>query len=231
MAEGPPPRRQFRQAKREEKAMRSIIEQREWLDGLEIGPLDPSGIEEVVGVLSRGMLDNPVHVAAFGDDPEIRQQKLGTLMSAAFRLRDLSHTIVARDEEGSIVGVCGMMTPGGCRPNLGQQVLLLPTLLRLGPRSAGRVMRWLGAWEKRDPGERHWHLGPLAVDAHLQGMGVGGRLMQVFCAQMDAARGDAYLETDKEFNVRFYERFGFDVIGEENVLGVQNYFMRRSGAR
>jgi uncharacterized protein (UPF0128 family) len=48
---------------------------------------------------------------------------------------------------------------------------------------------------------------------------------------MDAARGDAYLETDKEFNVRFYERFGFDLIGEENVLGVQNYFMCRSGAR
>ena len=55
--------------------------------------------------------------------------------------------------------------------------------------------------------------------------------MQVFCAQMDAARDDAYLETDKPINVRFYERFGFDVIGEENVLGVQNYFMRRSGAR
>jgi ribosomal protein S18 acetylase RimI-like enzyme len=48
---------------------------------------------------------------------------------------------------------------------------------------------------------------------------------------MDAARDDAYLETDKEINVRFYERFGFRVIGEESVLGVNNYFMRRTGTR
>jgi len=211
--------------------MRSVTEQREWLDGLEIGPLDPSGVEEVLDVLSRGMRDNPMHVVTFGDDPGIRQQRLRTLMSAAFDVRDLSHTIVARDEEGAIVGVCGMMPPGGCRPDLRQQLLLLPTLFRIGPHSAVRVTRWLGAWGKCDPHKRHWHLGPLAVDAHLQGMGVGGRLMQVFCAQMDAARDDAYLETDKEVNVRFYERFGFRVIGEENVLGVNNYFMHRTGTR
>jgi ribosomal protein S18 acetylase RimI-like enzyme len=211
--------------------MRSITGQRGWLDGLEVGPLAPSDVEEAAGVLSRGMRDNPMHVAAFGDDPGIRQTRLRTLMSAAFRVRDLSHAIVARDEDGATVGVCGMMPPGGCRPDFGQQLSLLPTLLRLGPRTAGRVSRWLGAWGKRDPETRHWHLGPLAVDKHLQGMGVGGRLMQVFCAQMDAARDDAYLETDKEINVRFYERFGFEVIGEENVLGVNNYFMYRRATR
>ncbi len=52
-------------------------------------------------------------------------------------------------------------------------------------------------------------------------------MMQVFCAQMDAAREDAYLETDKPENVRFYERFGFEVVGEQEVLGVTNYFMLR----
>jgi len=211
--------------------MHSITEQNAWLDGLEIGPLDPSDIEEVVGVLSRGMLDNPVHVAAFGEDPEIRHQRLRILMSAAFRARDLSHAFVARDEEGAVVGVCGMMSPGGCRPDLKQQLSLMPTLLRLGPRPAARVMSWLGVWGEHDPEERHWHLGPLAVDAHLQGMGVGGRLMQVFCAQTDAARDDAYLETDKAINVGFYERFGFRVVGEADVLGVKNYFMHRKGAR
>jgi ribosomal protein S18 acetylase RimI-like enzyme len=119
------------------------------------------------------------------------------------------------------------MPPGECRPGFGGQLRMLPALLRCGPRSAGRTISWLGAWSKRDPGERHWHLGPLAVDAHLQGRGVGSRLMQIFCAQMDAARDDAYLETDKPENVRFYERFGFGVIGEEEMLGVRNWFMFR----
>jgi ribosomal protein S18 acetylase RimI-like enzyme len=89
------------------------------------------------------------------------------------------------------------------------------------------MMCWLGLWTRRDPEERHWHIGPLAVDSHLQGMGVGSLLMQVFCAQMDAAREDAYLETDKEINVRFYERFGFEVVGEQEVLDVTNWFMLR----
>jgi ribosomal protein S18 acetylase RimI-like enzyme len=178
------------------------------------------------------MRDNPMHVTVFGDDPEIRQQKLHGLMSDAFTLRDFSHTLVARAEGGVVVGVCGMMPPGGCRPGFLQQLRFLPTLVRIGPRSAGRAARWLGAWGKRDPEGRHWHLGPLAIDAHLQGRGVGGRLMQIFCAQMDAARDDAYLETDKEINVRFYERYGFRVIGEKEVLGVENWFMiRRSEKR
>jgi hypothetical protein len=40
----------------------------------------------------------------------------------------------------------------------------------------------------------------------------------------DAAGGVAYLETDKAINVGFYERFGFAVIGEQEVLGVPNCF-------
>ena len=43
----------------------------------------------------------------------------------------------------------------------------------------------------------------------------------------DAAGEVAYLETDKEINARFYERFGFEVVGEEQVLGVRNWFMTR----
>ena len=209
--------------------MQKITHQREWLDGLEIGALDPSSNKEVLGVLARGMRDNPLHVAAFGNDPEIRQKTFYRLMSGAITSRDFSHTLVARSEDGAIVGVCGMMPPGECQPDLRGQLLFMPTLVRIGVRSSGRVMRWMGTWGKHDPQGRHWHVGPLAVDAHLQGRGVGGRLMQVFCAQMDAAGDDAYLETDKEINVRFYERFGFEVVDEEEVLGVTNWFMHRTG--
>jgi hypothetical protein len=40
-------------------------------------------------------------------------------------------------------------------------------------------------------------------------------------------RETGYLETDKRDNVGFYERFGFEVIGDERVGGVPNRFMRR----
>jgi ribosomal protein S18 acetylase RimI-like enzyme len=135
--------------------------------------------------------------------------------------------LVARGTDGEIAGVCNTMPPGECLPSPSRQLRMLPALLSNGPHTAGRTMCWLGLWTRRDPKERHWHLGPLAVDARLQGMGVGSLLMQVFCAQMDAAREEAYLESDKEINVRFYERFGFEVVDEQEVLGVTNWFMLR----
>ncbi len=55
--------------------------------------------------------------------------------------------------------------------------------------------------------------------------------MRVFCAKMDAAGETAYLETDKDINVRFYEKFGFEVVGEEDVISVPNWFMIRHPAQ
>ena len=52
-------------------------------------------------------------------------------------------------------------------------------------------------------------------------------LMQAFCEKMDEAAEDSYLETDKPINVRFYEKFGFEVTGEDEVLGVRNWYMYR----
>ena len=201
------------------------------VEGLDIGTVDVSEMGTVVALIARGMRDNPLHIAAFGNDPERRRRALQRFQGgAAAVLGWHKHMLVARRADGTIVGVCGMNSPGNCLPGFGQQLRLLPTLLRNGPRATGRTMRWLGAWVQHDPEARHWHLGPVAVDAHLQGTGIGSQLMRVFCAQMDAAGEDAYLETDKSINVGFYKRFGFEVIGEQEVLGVPNWFMLRRTA-
>lgn len=195
---------------------------------LEIGPVNAHEIDAVVAVFSRGMRDNPIHIAVYGPDPEVRRQKIERSFGSAARVLRLDqHMLVARNGDGAIVGACGMMPPGGCRPNLQQQLRLLPLILGSGLSTALRTMRWLGAWTKADPDEPHWHVGPLAVDASLQGQGIGSRLMEVFCARMDEAGEDAYLETDKSINVTFYQRFGFEVVREQEVLGMPNWYMLR----
>ncbi len=45
---------------------------------------------------------------------------------------------------------------------------------------------------------------------------------------MDSAHAVAYLETDKPENVTFYQKFGFETVGEAEVLGTRNWFMRRA---
>jgi ribosomal protein S18 acetylase RimI-like enzyme len=199
-----------------------------YLAGIEVGDLQAGEVEEMLGVVVRGMQDNPSTIAAFGEDPTRRSLSMSRVFGAMAKDENrLGNMMVARDSEGIIVGVCGAMPPGKCQPTAAQTMQVVPSLLLLGPRTAGRTMRWLGAWARQDPAERHWHLGPVAVDAHLQGMGIGSMLMSVFCARMDAAGEAAYLETDKKINVSFYERFGFETTAEESVLGTPNWFMTR----
>jgi ribosomal protein S18 acetylase RimI-like enzyme len=196
------------------------------LGSIEVRDLRPEEVPEAVGVLARGMRDNPLHVAAYGDDPDRRLRRHARLMRALFRSFPAQEPICAV-RNGTLVGVTGVAPVGACQPTAMQRLRLLPSVVALGPRSAGKVGKWVSTWAKRDPDEAHVHLGPLAVDAHLQGQGIGSLIMQEHCRRLDGRREVGYLETDKPENVRFYRRFGFEVVGEESVIGVPNWFMRR----
>lgn len=80
---------------------------------------------------------------------------------------------------------------------------------------------------RHDPRERHQHVELVVVEAGLQGMGIGSRMMEELCREMDALPDMAHLETDTEADVRFYERYGFEVTGEARVLGARNWYMQR----
>jgi GNAT superfamily N-acetyltransferase len=147
-------------------------------------------------------------------------------MQALFDVSTTQQPIVAL-LEGDVVGVTGVAPPGSCRPTPAQRLRLLPRILALGPRTAGRVLAWTSRWGRHDPEEPHYHLGPLAVDAHRQRQGIGSLIMREHCRRLDASGDVGYLETDRIENVTFYERFGYEVIAEDLVLGVPNWFMRR----
>ncbi len=46
--------------------------------------------------------------------------------------------------------------------------------------------------------------------------------MSEHCTRMDRLDATSYLETDQTTNVRFYQRFGYQVVGQEPVLGDHN---------
>jgi len=186
----------------------------------------PEEMSAAVAVLARGMRDNPLHIAAFGPDPERRRQLLERQFGALFRVMSQQTPICAVDGE-TIVGVTGIAPSATCSPTVAQRLRLLPTVVGTGPRVAGRVATWLGAWAKRDLDEPHSHLGPLAVDAHLQRRGIGGHIMREYERRLDDPGVVGYLETDKDVNVSFYEHHGFVVVREQDVIGVPNWFMRR----
>src|SRR3990172_12882505 len=181
------------------------------------------------GVLGRGFRDNPNTVAVVGDDPLRRMRGVERVLGAYVRL--MNHPPLAARRGDWIVGVCAMAPPGTCHPPLLRQLRAAPAMLRSGPIAMSRYLRMLSAWEKQDPTDRHWHLGPVAVEPGLQGMSIGSQMLDRFCARMDGEGEVAYLETDKPENVRFYEKFSFATIAEADVLGIPNSFMRPEPAR
>jgi GNAT superfamily N-acetyltransferase len=172
------------------------------------------------------MRDNPNLVAVFGDDDALRVVRLDGFFETVISIAGWE-ALVARDGGGTIVGVMAMARPGECRLSSLHKIQALSDSYAHDPETAAPILQWLEAWRERDPEERHWHLGPFAIEAHLQRKGIGSELLRVLCAQMDAGRENAYLETDMRQNVRFCEQFGFEVIDEHTVLDGTNWFMMR----
>ena len=116
------------------------------LDGLEIGASDAFEMNAVVGVIARGMRDNPTHVAALGEDPGRREKRVRRIFSRVLPV--MGHSLIlARHPDGTILGVLGMAAPGRCQANGKQRMQLTLGLLPLGPRALSRSLRWVSTWE------------------------------------------------------------------------------------
>jgi ribosomal protein S18 acetylase RimI-like enzyme len=72
----------------------------------------------------------------------------------------------------------------------------------------------LGQMDTAHPAYPHWYLPWFAVDAALQGKGLGNQLMKPCLQVVDASHLPAYLETPNPRTISFYQRHGFEVTGK-----------------
>jgi hypothetical protein len=168
-------------------------------------------------ILGRAMRDNPVNVRAFAiADAERRRQALERFFRPVLLGLYQRGLIYGAYRDNALVGICGIARPGFCQPTPLEKLRVLPAVVFGNPLgTALRVLNWTEAWAHRDPAGPHWHL--------------GRTLLTAFCVHMDSYGAVAYLETDRRANVPFYQKFGFTVVAEADVLGVTNWFMSRPG--
>lgn len=197
---------------------------------LDIRKLRSTELKGGARLLCRGMRDNPNNVQAFGPDPGHRERALARMFWPVLQRAHAKGYVVGAFRGGELVGLYAMTAPGHCQLKVGEKLRMVPAIL-LGNSLATpmRVLRLVGEWSRRDPSEPHWHFGPFAVDAHLQRQGIGSVMLNAFCARVDEQTALVYLETDKSENVRFYQKFGFTVVAEAEVMGAPNWFMSRQG--
>jgi len=196
--------------------------------GFDIVPLRTRDLPAAAALLASGMRDNPLHLAVFGGDSGRRERRLVRLFGALLPLVHSKGLLLGVRVDGALAGVLGMMPPGACRPSWSEK---LRFAMRFAPdfqlRGTWRAWRWLRRWERSDPDEPHWHLGPLTVRTDHRRRGIARHLMMHACDLMDAQGQAAWLETDLAQNVDFYASLGFNVMHTEPVLGVSNWFMMR----
>jgi predicted N-acetyltransferase YhbS len=80
-----------------------------------------------------------------------------------------------------------------------------------------RATRWEELIAKHHPSEPHWYLQTLAVEPGSQRGGIGTALMQPGLDRADAEGMPVYLETQRQSNIPYYRRFGFELTDEVSL--------------
>ena len=187
--------------------------------------------EQAVGdILGLAFADQPNTLAVSRGDVALARRIAFDGMRVATLGRSHKNLWLAEDTEsegGRIVGALNAVAWPHCQMSTAEKLRTAPPMLLALGRAVPRGFRIMSAWGKRDPRERHWHIGPVGVHPDVQGRGIGSSLMASFLELVDDQRSPAYLETDRERNLAFYQRFGFVVVAEEDILGVRNWYMWR----
>jgi GNAT superfamily N-acetyltransferase len=196
-----------------------------------IAPLAESQLQPMVEVLARAFCSNPLNRAVTRSaDPERCLRSNRHSMRTLLPIARLHGQVLAASLDGKVAGGLVATPPGRFPlppPPLAGQ---LRYLICQGWRVARRWEAAFEALEALHPVEPHWYLGTLGVARSAQRRGVGAALLSHWLEAVDRDGLPAYLETDSETSIRFYERAGFSLKGETSVLGVPAWQMQRPPA-
>jgi ribosomal protein S18 acetylase RimI-like enzyme len=175
---------------------------------------DRGDTASATAMLTRAFDDDPVMQWVFPDQA-MRRSRMPRMFDATLRATswrvDGTEVVVA---DGQVQGCAIWLPPGRWLPPATQRLAMLPRMVWILRSRMGVANMTYAALARQHPHQPHWYLSGIGTDPDVQGTGVGSTLMRSGLATCDAARMPAYLESSKEGNVGFYERFGFTVTSE-----------------
>jgi ribosomal protein S18 acetylase RimI-like enzyme len=160
---------------------------------------------------------------AFSDDPPLvwvlrspatRERRIRQLFKTTLRTDALGNHVTATVDVATagdrIVGGAIWYPPGHWPTPAARQLAALPGFIWAFGRSLGRATALVRGVATVHPQRPHWYLAGIGVEPDWQGHGVGAALLRSRLRVCDAAHADAYLESSKVTNIRFYQHFGFE---------------------
>ena len=172
----------------------------------------PDDIGALGAVLGRAYVDDPVWSWVYPQpDRSSRIARMFRTLLAATRASGAT-VLTGEARRGAAIWQRSDDRSLGAVGNLRMGTSIIASGARV--RRSQAVMR---AIERRHPQEPHWYLAVLGTDPAHWGQGVGSALVRHVLDDPANGGEPAYLETETESNVPFYERHGFQVVGELDV--------------
>ena len=135
---------------------------------------------------------------------------------------------VLRRPDGEAVGAALWYPPGTKKHSFRESIFESLRFLPAGIPHLGKAARLQRLVVSHWPRKPHWYLSVLSVSPESQRRGYGGALLRPGLEAADAQGLGCWLETQRESNIPFYHRFGFDLAGELEVEpGIRLWLMWR----
>jgi ribosomal protein S18 acetylase RimI-like enzyme len=175
----------------------------------------PEDVETMSVALARAFGDDPIWEFILPDiEPEVRAERTLPFFRVESRAKVRTATAwTTADGMGSALWA----PPDGWKTRTIDVARMAFPLMR---HTRGRIFQALGVLqrvEREHPKESHWYLAVLGTDPDHQGKGIGAAVLDPVLERCDAEGLPAFLESSKESNIPYYERFGFRVMQELKV--------------
>jgi GNAT superfamily N-acetyltransferase len=177
----------------------------------------PEDVPIVARSLARAFRDDPVFTWLIPDvdDDERARRSVGFFtLETKFRVKDATAWC-----SGERSGAALWAAPNQWRTPVVAGIRLAATIARHTRWRTPAALNALSTLEKQHPKEPHWYLAVLGTDPDHQGRGIGAALLAPVLERCDHDGLPSYLESSKESNIPYYERFGWRVTKELPLKG------------
>ena len=194
----------------------------------DVAPPATAELAQVAETLARAFRDNPLNRAVIAsDDPNRRLKSNRYGMLGLLPVAHGFGCVLTAKSDGTLTGALVSSPPDRYPLPPPAWLPRLRCLIGQGFRVARRWGDVFDALLLLHPIEPHWYLATLGVDPSRQRRGTGSALLETWLAEVDDSGLPAYLETDGASNLAFYQRAGFRVVNETQILGVRVWCMHR----
>jgi ribosomal protein S18 acetylase RimI-like enzyme len=195
----------------------------------EVLPTTRQSYRQAAQILARAFVDDPVTVACFQNfSPDRRLNALIVDFTAELLVCLRRGYPLQVNDDGKVIASAVIYPPGAYPlPVWDQWLLLIKSILGNGFYGVSPWMRWLAEVEKLHPTKPHYYLEYLGVEPEQQGKKVGSALLRCLFDKADEEQVGCYLENANPRNIPFYQRCGFQIINEKEIIGIPSWFMWR----